>query len=194
MGRRNNAASRSTLLRLRIWLGASGSAFFLGAAVIGMFIGAGLLFVLGQRPVASAPAEARPEPERQLLAFRVARLDERIPDWNTQIGYKAKLTVILRNDGNEGLDLQRPRWMGVATQLPFAFAYSLEKTAGERDWSPQEFPEVRLDPGRSVRLWLGLDSKIPHDQLAKPFERVKLGSITIPMMVNGKTRNAEYQV
>jgi hypothetical protein len=84
--------------------------------------------------------------------------------------------------------------MGVATQSPFGFAYCLEKTAGECDWSSQEFSEVRLDPGRSVRLWLGLDSKIPHDQLAKQYERVKLGTITIPITVNGQTRNAEYQV
>jgi hypothetical protein len=129
-----------------------------------------------------------------LLTLRVWRLDERVPDWNNKITYKAKLSVIFRNDGVEGIDLRSPRWLGVATQSPFAFAYSLEKTTGECDWSPQEFGEVRLDPGRSARLWIGLDPKIPHDQLAKQYERVKLRAITIPMMVNGRMTNAEYQV
>jgi hypothetical protein len=112
-------------------------------------------------------------------------LDPRIESPITQAPYfKAKLSFVFRNESGRAIDVQVPKWSGAALQLEtgFGFGYQLEKTKGKADWDENAKSGVpaHVEPGWSVKLWIGLDPKVPHVDLEQKRDQAQLGRLIIP--------------
>lgn len=131
------------------------------------------------------------------IPLRKSWLDRRITTPITEEPiYKAKLTMLFRNESDQPIYVQRPTWSGVGTQSPFGFGYAREVTKGEADWDENAKYDLpaRVDAGWSVRLWIGLDPAIPDRELRKRFDRVQLGSLVIPVKVGNSEILKEYHL
>jgi len=132
------------------------------------------------------------------LALRAWWLDKRIttPISETPV-YKAKLSLIFRNESLATIYVQAPIWSGgVGVQSPFGYGYALEITKGEANWDENakyNLPK-NIDPGWSFKLWIGLDPAIPDSDLRKRFDRAQLGSLTVPIKVADKDFRKEFKI
>ena len=67
-------------------------------------------------------------------------------------------------------------------------------TQGDCNWDGKAHPEALIEPGWSVRLWVGLSHATAHQDLEKLRDRRQLGKIVIPMKIANESGSAEYRV
>jgi hypothetical protein len=117
------------------------------------------------------------------------------------LGYKAKLNVIFTNESDQTIEILRPRWLSdfddVGVQSPLRHAYKLESSRGDwkRDSWGVEIPSVRVDPGWSFTLWIGLDPSMNHEELERRRKTTRLGTLIVPVKtVGGEQTDIPYRV
>lgn len=135
----------------------------------------------------------RPHP---LVDLRMWSLDPRVPDSDTQIEYKAKLTLVLTNESGRPIRVLQPQFHGVAVQFPFAYGYRVESSLHgwkHSQWN-KELSEADVDSGWSFKLWLGLDPSIPHKELEKKRDERSLGTLSIPIEIGRQAYTLQYFV
>jgi len=132
-----------------------------------------------------APVEAQ-----HILKLLSATLDPRATD--PGINYKAKLWCVFTNQSDKMVKVFSPKWLtvegDVGLQSPAVFRYQLEHTLGswrQGRWDKQELKTVQVEPGQSFRMWIGLDTFKPHEYLEEKKRTVQLGTLIVPIRVDG---------
>jgi hypothetical protein len=130
--------------------------------------------------------------ERELASRKLAIQDlwiERVSATNTGTTYKAKLRIVFTNGSTSTIQVSSPTWAptaGVHVQRPECARIQLEGPKGwqNNDWLG-EATSVAVPPGKSFRIWLGLDPSVSEKEMRRRHEVRNLGTLTLPLSVAG---------
>lgn len=111
---------------------------------------------------------------------------ERAPA-DTSWTHPSKLRLVFTNTTRHSLHVLAPEWLAeqisdVPAQHPQAFcSLQVEGSRGwhANDWSA-ESARVQVGPGRTFRLWIGLDPSVSDTQLRLRAEQKRLGTLVLP--------------
>lgn len=143
-------------------------------------------------------------------------LDDRVLSPQPKIQYTAKMRVSFENKSNDHVRVLAPRWLtdveAISVQcgappfpglpyspgmLSFGYRYQLEEYKGswkldrwkrKPNGDHDEYPELRVDPGWTFRIWIGLNPCVPHNDLESRRKTSRLGTLILPLEINGQTR------
>jgi hypothetical protein len=109
--------------------------------------------------------------------------------------YKSKLVVSLTNSGNKPIRFQLPSWISnkgdVGLQTPFCCGYWIYPE-GQTEWVDATDPMI--EPTERFHIWIGLDQACPDKELKNRSLGKRLGTLRIPMEVEGEKRTVEYRL
>ncbi len=169
-------------------------------------------------PPPSLPLPNSAPPPLQIpFEFHGTSLDERAT--SPSINYTAKLRLSLENKGAQVIRILPPRWTtavgNVSVQcdaaiypnvpykpamVEFGYGYQLEQSLGswrqdkwkfQPDGKADEPKDIYVEPGRTFRIWIGLNPMVPHDVLEKRRKTAQLGTLTLPVVI--VDRKADWQ-
>jgi hypothetical protein len=135
----------------------------------------------GREVVAVMPVAAAKESQRAIPV--IGLVPEKVwiePSSSPNVSFKLKLRIIWGNEG-DNIHLGRPRWKpdGITIQ-GVDLTYSFQREEGGK-----EVADIDLPSGRRCRLWLGLDPAVSPEKAEQLRKELRLGVLTLPVMVGG---------
>lgn len=121
---------------------------------------------------------------------------DEIPDERTDIIYKKKLRVILRNNHSRNLELLGLNWIprvnGVSVQCPFEHRFRLEGPNGwEKNSWREESEKITVVPSRAFDLWIGLCQSFSAELLQRQHQKEELGTLLISVKADRQQKQIE---
>jgi hypothetical protein len=116
--------------------------------------------------------------------------------------YKNKLRVVLENTTTETITVRAPRWMprpgDVAVHAPMKGTLQPEIPGawqvGDFGTWGAEATEMSVAPGQIFRTWMGLDHGLTLADFRRRHETQRVGTLVLPLVIDGKDAAQEIRV
>jgi hypothetical protein len=108
--------------------------------------------------------------------------------------WPSKIRFVMRNDSKESISLMQSEWVagwrGIARQQPLGSSYQVEKGAWDvGQWDTENSPPTKrfeVKAGQVFRTWIGIDPGVSNEEVATRQRMKRLGTLVLPMTVNGR--------
>jgi hypothetical protein len=109
--------------------------------------------------------------------------------------YKSKLVVTLTVSGETAVRFKLPCWIDckgdVGLQTPFGCGYWIYPK-GQTTWVDAAEPTV--EPTNRFHVWIGLDQACSDSELKTRSMAKRLGTLRVPIEIEGKSETLEYRL
>jgi hypothetical protein len=136
------------------------------------------------------PGSTQDEQARMLVPLDVFL---EINDDKPTIEFKRKLRIVLRNDSNKEVILREPTWKsdtGDIPTRPHPLKWDRESGQGwtSKQWGGPGQAEATVKNGQVICTWIGLTSGADFDDVRRRLVTQKLGTLVVPLTVDGQTQ------
>jgi hypothetical protein len=116
-----------------------------------------------------------------------------VNDDKSTIEFKRKLRIVLRNDSNKEVILREPTWTsgtGDIPARPHPLKWDRESGQGwtSKQWGGPGQAEATVKTGQVICTWIGLTSDADFDDVRRRLVTQKLGTLVVPLTVDGQTQ------
>jgi hypothetical protein len=135
---------------------------------------------------ARAERDTHSDPVAPTIGIMIERVVMEPIDSTLGRNYPRKLRIFFRENAGDEIYLGQANWVpgGIHAEQGKRFACQFE--LGEGGKFTGESPEKLVSPGKRMRLYVGLDSRVPEEEAKRMTEQRLLGTLLIPATARGK--------
>jgi hypothetical protein len=135
---------------------------------------------------ARAERDTHSDPTAPTIGIMIERVVMEPIDSTLGRNYPRKLRIFFRENAGDEIYLGQANWVpgGIHAEQGKRFACQFE--LGEGGKFTGESPEKLVSPGKRMRLYVGLDSRVPEEEAKRMTEQRLLGTLLIPATARGK--------